>query len=207
MPVPSVYSMPHTSWKTSPASQASEHSFLRSCPRTTLRFSMSSTTSGLRRKAPEGYIQHRRKEDAEEQWCKDIPMTKTLFDAKIFQACAVSRPHTRAHTIVELADDGERARRNAEMLEDIPQEVGVNRAKVCFRKVVKAYDQRYPLTLPYFLQSAKYGYYINGRASRPEAALLFWQHPFGLAVAVQAANDDLEKCFTGMGDEEGAPIL
>lgn len=46
---------------------------------------------------------------------------------------------------------------------------------------------------------------IDRRGRKPH--LLFWQYPFGLAVGTQAAGDDVEERFAGMGHEGDAPVI
>lgn len=112
---------------------------------------------------------------------------ETLFVAKLFRAFTVSHPHTRAHSVVEMSDDAERAGRIAETLEESPQEGAVSIA-TCFREVDKVDDQRDPLTFSYFLQSANHDHCTDGWVSRLETALLFWQYPFGLTAVVAQAT-------------------
>lgn len=82
-------------------------------------------------------------------------------------------PQSRAHTIIELVDYGEHARRKSETLEDSQQKGAVDRA-ICFREVDKTHVQRNALSLLHFLQSAYHKSHADGRASRPEVASLLW---------------------------------
>lgn len=63
-------------------------------------------------------MQHHREEDVEEQWRKYTPLAEVLLDATPLRAYAVACPHTRVHTIVDLADYGHHAKWNAETLKD-----------------------------------------------------------------------------------------
>lgn len=114
-------------------SQASDYSFVPApYYGTPCIFTMSSTISesGTKR---QGCVQHRCEEEVEWQWCKDTPLTETLFDAEPPGAYAVIPPHTLAHTTMKMADYGEHAWRETETLEDRPQEGAVDRVNACVR--------------------------------------------------------------------------